>query len=156
MVRLRSTMATFLRSLAAQIAPFWPAGPLPMTTKSYSVEFMHELAFEAQPPTRALLIACEDSGLSLTARKMLNRIHVHQNKPSCFDYAGGGANAPSAAIPGCSQDFCSFPRSSCDSCHPPASRVLSHCRKDTFPALCRAKGEPVGGPRPGRAPQRGE
>ena len=30
----RSTMATFLRSLAAQMAPFWPAGPLPITTRS--------------------------------------------------------------------------------------------------------------------------
>src|SRR5208283_4016525 len=37
MVRLRSMMATFLRSLAAQIAAFWPAGPLPITTRSYSL-----------------------------------------------------------------------------------------------------------------------
>src|SRR5262249_16709133 len=43
-VRFRSTMATFLRSLAAQIAPFWPAGPLPMTTRSYSMEFIPGLS----------------------------------------------------------------------------------------------------------------
>jgi hypothetical protein len=30
----RSTMATFFRILAAQMAPFWPAGPLPITTRS--------------------------------------------------------------------------------------------------------------------------
>ena len=33
----RSMMATFLRILAAQMAPFWPAGPLPITTRSYSL-----------------------------------------------------------------------------------------------------------------------
>src|SRR5262249_38984601 len=37
MVFVRSTMATFLRNFAAQIAPFCPAGPLPMTTRSYSL-----------------------------------------------------------------------------------------------------------------------
>src|SRR5262249_35349934 len=79
MVRLRSTMATFLRSLAAQIAPFWPAGPLPMTTKSYSVEFMHELAFEAQPTTRAFLIACEDSGLLLLERCSIGYTYIKIN-----------------------------------------------------------------------------
>src|SRR5215813_10610583 len=36
MVFVRSTIATFLRNLAAQIAPFCPAGPLPITTRSYS------------------------------------------------------------------------------------------------------------------------
>src|SRR5690242_10656883 len=35
MERFFSMMATFLRSLAAQMAPFWPAGPLPITTRSY-------------------------------------------------------------------------------------------------------------------------
>src|SRR6267143_5056964 len=33
---VRSTMATRLRAFAAAIAPFCPAGPLPITTRSYS------------------------------------------------------------------------------------------------------------------------
>jgi len=37
MVRLRSITATFLRSLAAQMAAFCPAGPLPTTIKSYEL-----------------------------------------------------------------------------------------------------------------------
>src|SRR5271156_4849477 len=37
MVRRRSMIATFLRIFAAQIAPFCPAGPLPITTRSYSL-----------------------------------------------------------------------------------------------------------------------
>src|SRR6266849_4522016 len=32
----RSMMATRLRVFAAAMAPFWPAGPLPITTRSYS------------------------------------------------------------------------------------------------------------------------
>ena len=36
MVRFLSMMATFLRSLAAQMAPFCPADPLPITINSYS------------------------------------------------------------------------------------------------------------------------
>src|SRR6266849_8328288 len=32
----RSMMATRLRAFAAAMAPFWPAGPLPITTRSYS------------------------------------------------------------------------------------------------------------------------
>src|SRR5262249_58860857 len=35
MERFFSMIATFLRSLAAQMAPFCPAGPLPITTRSY-------------------------------------------------------------------------------------------------------------------------
>src|SRR3984885_5343119 len=36
-VLFRSTIATFLRNVAAQIAAFWLAGPLPITTRSYSL-----------------------------------------------------------------------------------------------------------------------
>src|SRR5436309_4915309 len=33
---VRSTTATRLRAFAAAMAPFWPAGPLPITTRSYA------------------------------------------------------------------------------------------------------------------------
>ena len=33
---VRSITATRLRAFAAAMAPFWPAGPLPITTRSYS------------------------------------------------------------------------------------------------------------------------
>src|SRR5271167_4587377 len=33
-ISVRSMTATRLRSLAAQMAPFWPAGPLPITIRS--------------------------------------------------------------------------------------------------------------------------
>jgi hypothetical protein len=33
-ISLRSMTATLLPSFAAAIAPFWPAGPVPMTTRS--------------------------------------------------------------------------------------------------------------------------
>src|SRR2546425_9438863 len=36
----RSMMATRLRAFAAAMAPFWPAGPLPITTRSYSDIFI--------------------------------------------------------------------------------------------------------------------
>src|SRR5713226_1646321 len=36
---MRSITATLLRAFAAAMAPFWPAGPLPITTRSYSGAF---------------------------------------------------------------------------------------------------------------------
>src|SRR6516225_3966050 len=61
MVRLRSMTATFLRSLAAQIAAFCPAGPLPTTIRSYTL----------LPPTsvgRGLIIGSSCVGDAIASR----------------------------------------------------------------------------------------
>lgn len=43
----RSTTATRLPSLAAATAAFWPAGPLPITARSYIVSAMRSSPFPA-------------------------------------------------------------------------------------------------------------
>src|SRR5271169_2920554 len=66
MVRLRSMTATFLRSLAAQIAAFWPAGPLPTTMRSYVLLLPVSARRDAVAGTSCVRVAmgCENESIT--------------------------------------------------------------------------------------------